>query len=233
MADSVHRVYLWSIATIALAAGCILTATTVNRLAGCRARMERRMADYKSLAELDAKLRHMETAMATWQDRAPGPPAPVSVLATNIFNDLKVEMREIASSNAAPGLVARRIEVVCMDAPFDRAMQLVQRLDGLWPRWVLVHLEIKSTDQAGKGRVLMRFESISSATAVPAVTQTQPPETVPAIPPEKPMPPASALYATPAPGGIRRTEPPIGEPPNVETAATNAMPPRGWLRPPK
>ena len=218
MADNVHRASLWLFAGIALAVGCILAATTVSRLTGCRARMEKRMADYNSLAGLDTKLRHMETALATWQERTPGPPAPVSVLATNVFGDLNIEMREAASSNAAPGLLARQIEVTCQGAPFDRAMQLVQRLDGLWPRWVLVHLEIKSTDQVGRGRVLMRFESISSAAAAPAMTQLQPSEPSRATP-----------FAAPAEPSEQHRE--AGKPLHAEGATTNSRTSQeGWLK---
>lgn len=223
MADSVHRTYLWLLAALAMAAGCVMAIATVGRLDACRTRMEKRAAEYGSLAGIDARLRHMETALATWQERKPGQPAPVSVLATNIFGDLRVELRELPSTNAVSGLIVRRVEVTCQEAPFERAMQLVQRLDGLWPRWILVHMELKSTDQAGKGRVVMRFENISPGTAAPGPMQLlspEPPATPPPLPPP-PAPPAAAEVKPAAPEAVSARDPATDGPPKADGASTN------------
>jgi hypothetical protein len=224
MADSPHRAYLWSVAAFTLAAGCVLTVVTAGKLADCRASMERRMADYRALSELDARLRHMETAMATWQERHPGPPAPISTLATGILSEVKIEMRELQSSNAVPGVLVRTVEVACQDVPFDRAMQLVQRLDGLWPRWVLVHMEAKSTDQPGTGRLLMRFESLSSPDAGPVVLARpvgpEPPAA--AKPDRKPEPESHGQAPRPQPSA-----PPV---PPTQPSMTNPGSPGGWTK---
>lgn len=224
MAESGHRATLWAIAATALVAGCVLTAIAAKRLSSCRAAMERRASDHLALSELDARVRHMETALVTWQERTPGPPAPVSVLATNIFGESKVEMRELASSNAAPGSLVRTVELVCQDAPFDRAMQLVQRFDGLWPRWVLVHMELKSSDQPGRGRITMRFESISAPDAGPVVLVSRESERFPASPPAK----TSGGAATQE----TRTIPPASSPrPQAQPGLTSPGSPAGWSKP--
>lgn len=224
MADMNHRVYLWTLAAIALVAGTILTATGLRTVSTCREKMVRRVAEYEALSRLDDRLRHMETAMSTWQERNPGPPAPLSILATNFLAGSNVEMRELASSNIAPELVARQVEVTCQDAPFDRAMQLVQSLDGLWPRWILVHLEIKSTDQAGRGRITMRFESIASPNAGPVIMQPLPE-------PKRDVTPPAPSDGTKAP---QESPPTVTPPPSATPApsapvSTNAAP-GGWIR---
>lgn len=223
MADSRHRASLWALAAFALATGCVLTAVASKRLSACRAAMERRASDYLALAELDARVRHMETAMVTWQERNPGHPAPVSVLATNIFGETRVEMRELASSNPAPGTLVRTVEVACQDAQFDRAMQLVQRLDGLLPRWVLVHLELKSSDQPGKGRVMMRFETISTPDAGPVVLVAREAEPAPPAPAAK----TSSGTATQE----AHTPPPASQPrPGAQPGLTSPGSPAGWKK---
>jgi hypothetical protein len=183
--------------------------------------MERRMTDFRSLSELDARLRHMETAAATWQERRPGPPAPVSTLATGILTDVKMEMRELQSSNAVPGVLVRTVEVSCQDVPFERAMHLVQRLDALWPRWVLVHMEARSSDQPGTGRMLMRFESLSSPDAGPVVvTRSAEPG-----PPAAPQPDRKSLEEQ-----TRHPQPPSPPVPPQQPSMTNPGSPSGWTR---
>jgi len=151
----------WVAALAVFAAGIALAAVANREMAAARARIERRTQELRALRAIEARLRRYESALKEVGDRQPGPPAAPQAILTNAIPAASFEYRTVAATNTVASWSLRAVEVSGKTVALDAAMRAIRELDSVWPRWVLVDLQIRSSADPGNGRVTMRFESIA------------------------------------------------------------------------
>jgi hypothetical protein len=151
----------WIAALVFFAAGVALLMVANRDLAGARGRIEKRNQERLALREIESRLDRYESALRDVEGRQPGTPAGLQAIVTNAMPGIPLEFRPVPATNAVAGWSVRSIEVTGKAVPLDGAMRTVRELDSVWPRWVLVDLQIRSSAEAATGRVTMRFETVA------------------------------------------------------------------------
>ena len=151
----------WAAALAVFAAGVALLTVSSRDLNGARIRIERRMQELRALREIESRLIRYESALRDVEARQPGPPPALQAIVTNAIPSAAIDFRPLAATNTIPAWSLRAMEVSGKALQLEEAMHAIRELDSVWPRWVLVDLQVRASAEPGSGRVTMRFESIA------------------------------------------------------------------------
>jgi hypothetical protein len=147
-------------ATLALAAGLLLTARTLITLPRVRERYEKRNADLKAVAALAAASRQQTAAVQAWSQAATPAPALAGEFRREL-PDLAPGLSDLEAAPSLPGWQVRRTAVTLANVDFRRLDDVVRVAGACRPPWSLAECVLQSSDQPGiAARMELVFETV-------------------------------------------------------------------------
>jgi len=155
---------LWAAAAVFLIVGTGMTVSNLRKSAGVSERLEKNIADLKTLRIMEADMARYEAAKKMMEKLPDKHPVPLNGLLQETLPASKGDDIRDAGKDELGGWLVRRKEISMNDVPVGKAMEFVQKAESQKLPWCLARCVIRAAPRAGgTGQVVLLMEALEKS----------------------------------------------------------------------